>query len=252
MAIHVHGETAERLGLTDAAARQLIRRLVERSPDTTLKDDPRSTVTRHDLDGRSWVVKRYHLSMAKRLVYGVVRRTPPWQEWSGARSLASTGIRMSRPLALIHPDRLVLSHHAGRTLHDWMRETSDRHKRLNVARGVGAQIGRITGAGLINRDHKPSNLIVDAACEVGDAEPVLIDPAGLRRRTPAKLLRMLAVLYRATPRAGGITTREGLTALRAAMTADPSVTARSAASLARTVLAQVNARPLSYDPADWL
>jgi len=239
------------LGAADDG-RAMVRRVLDAPPTATLKDDDRSTVTRRDVDGRSWIVKRYHLSAFKRLAYGLVRRTPPWQEWAGAKLLHAAGVRISRPLAVAHPDRLVLAYQDGRSLHDWMRETTDPRQRLTVGRGVGRQIGRITRAGLVNRDHKPTNLIVDAACEAGDAEPVLIDPAGLRRRTSAKLLRMLAVMYRATPRAGGITIREGLTALRAAIEADPSITDRSAASLARTVLAQVNARPLSYDPADWV
>lgn len=252
MAIRINPQTAASLGMNVDDATALVEQLIASDPAATLKQDERSTVTRHDLDDRSWIVKRYHLPAAKRLLYGLVHRTPPWQEWSGARILGQIGVRISPPLAVVHPDMLVLAYHDGASLHDWMRETTDPRKRRNVAAQVGTQMGRITAAGWVNRDHKPANLIIDAACEAGDAEPVLIDPAGMRRRTDAKTMRMLAVMYRATPRARGISIREGLTALRAAIQADPSLTTTTAAALARQVLAQVNARPLSYDPADWV
>jgi len=252
MAIRVNSQTAASLGINADHARALVKQLITSNPSATLKQDERSIVTRHELDGRSWIVKRYHLPAIKRRVYGLVRRTPPWQEWSGAKILSRIGVRISPPLAIVHPDVLVLAYHEGASLHDWMRRTTDSEKRLNVAEQVGRQIGRITAAGWVNRDHKPTNLLIDAACETGDAEPVLIDPAGMRRRTPDKALRMLAVMYRATPRARGISIREGLTVLRAAIRADPSLAPTTAAALARAVLAQVNARPLSYDPDDWV
>ena len=252
MTIRVNPQTAASFDLNPQQARALVERLLASPPAATPKQDKRSTVTRHDLDGRSWIVKRYHLPAIKRWLYSIVRRTPAWQEWAGAKALQSIGVRSSPPLALAGHLVLVLAFHEGRSLHDWMRETTDREKRLNVAERVGRQIGRITAAGWVNRDHKPTNLIVDAACKAGEVEPILIDPAGMRRRTPDKTLRMLAVMYRATPRARGISIREGLTALRAAIRADPSLATITAAALARAVLAQVNARPLSYDPADWV
>ena len=252
MRVHINERAARREGLTCDEARRLIHRVMADTPSRILKEDDRSVVTRHDVDGRSWVLKRYRLPLWKRLVYGAARCTPAWREWRGAAALAALDVRVSRPIVLASAGALLLPFHSGRSLHHWMRETADRPRRLNVARSVGAQMGRIAAAGLVNRDHKPTNLIVDEPCASGHAQPIVIDPAGMRRRTPGKLLRMFAVMHRAAARAGGMSAREGLTAVRAALRADPTICPGRAAIFAREVAREVGARPLSYDPADWV
>ena len=61
--------------------------------------------------------------------------------------------------------------------------------RLRLATVVGRQLGCLLADGVINRDHKLSNLIMDDQCRDESLEPVIIDPLGLRRwrrRSPGR------------------------------------------------------------------
>ena len=214
----------------------------------TLKDDPgRSVLKRVAVDGRQFVVKRYRVPWWKTRLLHPLRLSQVWREYRGAQRLARVGCRASIPLAIVcQHDRgreaqaLILPYIEGTSLDrlleqappaaQWSNEY--RQKRLQLARVVGGQIQRLLAARIVNRDCKLSNLIMDEACEHRGAEPVMIDPLGLRRRRSRRqVMRMLAVLLRTSLRAGPVTVREGMTCLRAALSDRP------ASAVARQVLA---------------
>jgi tRNA A-37 threonylcarbamoyl transferase component Bud32 len=226
-----------------------------------LKRDKQGVVTLHVIDGRRWVVKRETRSgMAMRLRH-LLRCSAAWRQWRGAERLRNIGVRINEPVALVHEgggtQTLVLPFVDGVNLHEWLAKPPPEvaaEARLRVARAIGSQMGRVTGAGWINRDHKPTNLMIDPACEQRGEQPVLIDLAGIRRRPrrgqfigPAKALEMFHVMMRAAKRAGPVSLREQLTLLHAAMAEDPTL-GRNAAGAARTIATLARARPLSYDP----
>ncbi len=221
---------------------------------TIFKDDDRSRVWVSSHADRRWVVKRYRAPAWKTRLYHLFRRTPAWQEWCGTRRLAHAGVRVSMPLALVHESglsncvqTLILPYVEGESLYHWLVDSSDSRlevptcrARQIVARMIGRQIGAMTTAGIINRDLKPSNLIIDSPCEQGETQPCMIDPAGLRRRRPgeAHVCRMLTNFLQATQEPGGVTTREGLICLKELLDADPSI-ARDTANRLRSVAKQV-------------
>ncbi|MFA7236344.1 MAG: hypothetical protein WC058_05725 [Phycisphaeraceae bacterium] len=223
-----------------------------------LKRDKQGVVTLHVIDGQRWVVKREsRWPMVMRLRH-LLRCSSAWRQWRGAERLRNIGVRINEPVALVHEGRgkqaLVLPFVDGVNLHEWLAKPPPEvaaEARLRVAWAIGSQMGRITGAGWINRDHKPTNLMIDAACEQRGEQPVLIDLAGIRRRgqfiVPAGALEMFHVMMRAARRAGPVSLREQLTLLRAAMAEDPTL-GRNAAAVARTIATLARARPLSYDP----
>lgn len=229
-----------------------------RTIERELKCDKHGCVTLHAIDGQRWVVKRETRSAFVGMLQHLLRCSSAWRQWRGAERLRNIGVRINEPAALVHEgggkQALVLPYVDAVNLHEWLAKPPPEvaaEARLRVARAIGAQMGRITGAGWINRDHKPTNLMIDAACEQRGEQPVLIDLAGIRRRgqliAPAKALEMFHVMMRAAKRAGPVSLREQLTLLRAAMAEDPTL-GRNAADVARTIATLARARPLSYDP----
>ncbi|MEE9212636.1 MAG: hypothetical protein V3U29_08285 [Phycisphaeraceae bacterium] len=247
------------LGHDRAALVPFLERLLtaESTPIQTLKDDPNRSVVRHvAVDGRHYVIKRYRVPRWKTWLLYRLRQSPTWREWYGALRLVRAHRRVSAPLAIVHqPARgreaqvLILPYIEGRALermiqdgaanHPW--RESYRHKRLDLARIVGTQIGRLLTAGIVNRDHKLSNLIMDRACQEHGDEPVIIDPLGLRRRrSDRQVYRMLVMLLRTSERAGPVTTRECMTCLKAVLKTDPSLARhepRRLRAVARHILA---------------
>ena len=195
----------------------------------TFKEDTRSVVRQVEVDDRTWVVKRYLGSPWKTGGYHLARRTPAWREWHNGRILGRAGIRVVEPLALVHEAKfgrwgqcLITPYLGGPSLHRWIKQSPalasldphQRRRRLAMARAVGRQVGRISAAGYMNRDHKASNVIIDAACERG-GEPILIDPACIkRRRSDDQVYLMLAMLVRSVRRAGPTTELERAAVLR--------------------------------------
>ena len=202
-----------------------------------LKSGATSRVWLHRLEGqagRGWVVKRYGVTGVMLWVYRLMRCSRGWREWRGARRLAQAGVRCSMPLALVCDgggEALILPYIEGLDLARW-HAAADELQRRRVAVRIGEQIGRMTAAGIINRDHKAANLIVDAACAAGDAPPVIIDPAGLRRRrSDRQIYRMLALLYETASRLRPVPPRIAFRCLEEALRADPSIAAREKSRL---------------------
>ena len=96
---------------------------------TLLKRDARSEVRRVEVDGRSWIVKRYSLPRWKQVVYQSARLSPAWREWRGAQRLGAAGVRVSMPVAIVRHaggrgEVLVLPYVEGESLGDLLRRHS--------------------------------------------------------------------------------------------------------------------------------
>lgn len=239
------------------------------NPKQQFKDDKRSRVIVFEWEQRDWVVKWIRMSPLKTFAYHLVRRTPAWREWQGSHRLAALGCRVNSPIALIHDaslgrwsQRLVLPHIEGDSLHHYIRDDVDRaawtqadhDRRSRIARSVGRQIGELAASGTINRDHKPSNLIVDSVCETSDTPPWMIDPAGIRvRRSDDQVLQMLDVMWRAARRAGFVSHREMIDCIRAVLEADVGLFSGSGNRVHECIQrlrGMMAVRPLSYDPGE--
>ncbi len=214
------------------------------APSDVLKDDPtRSTVTRHRQAGRVWLLKRYHIGSWRLRLLHPLRKTPAWREWAGAKQLRRLNRRCNPPWALVQVPRgqvLVFEYVAGEAVHRLLSgevPTTPAFRR-DLARRIGRQLGAMIAAGWNNRDHKVSNLIADAACLKGGAEPVIIDPLGvvpLRGRD--QIDRVLAMMIRTTLRAGPFSVREGMALLKGVQEAS-SCCRGPLAPWAREILAQ--------------
>ena len=251
-------EVAKRMGLNPN--RSELRRIIDALDDhprieKTFKDDSRSLVRLVRCGGHAFVIKQYRVEPWKTWCHHLVRRTPAWREWRYAGVLACAGRRVSLPLALVHRYRfggwwqtLTYPYVKGLSLQLWLGinsslDPSDPRKvamRLRMAEAIGRQLGLIIAAGLINRDHKTGNLIVDSACEQEGEEPVIIDPARVKRRwSDRQVYRMLELLWWTTWRSGDSTQRERLACLRAVVKADPSLASKRRHRL-RATMHQVN------------
>lgn len=119
------------------------------------------------------------------LMRGWVARTRCWlgitrhhRQWQGAEWIQTARIPTSKPLAmgtihardqggnLIHGQWLVLAYLKGPTLLEVFRDAQrlpQKHRlkrQRGLAIGAGESVRNLVRAGLFNRDHKPSNLIV--------------------------------------------------------------------------------------------
>jgi hypothetical protein len=157
----------------------------------------------------------------------------PARAWRGALRLEAAGSRALVPVALLTKGReqvLVAPWVEAPGLDQYLRglhpawlEASECERR-RIATAVGTQVGRIARAGWVNRDHKLSNLLVDARCAREGAGPIVIDADGVvRRRGRAHGRRMLTILRRSLGRTGPTRASERLRCLRAALRADPTL-----------------------------
>lgn len=159
-----------------------------------LKDDRRSTVVRMDhTPAGSVVVKTRLLNRVRDRLDTLLTRTQLERQIRGARTLQRIGVATAEPLLLVRgADRatgaaresLVTRALPGRTLLHLMDDIARGPAQAPsfaaqraVARTLGRQLQRFAAAGLFNRDHKPSNLIVmfnDSPPEVAVIDTVAI------------------------------------------------------------------------------
>jgi hypothetical protein len=158
-----------------------------------LKDEPDSSwVRRATLNGRDVVVKCRYLNTRSRWLKSALGYGHGDKHWRGAALLASKKIPTARPVILLWArlDRqpvelLVLEHLPGPTLLqvlDAIARGQGPSVRIQhaIAVAAGSTIPAVLGAGLWNRDHKPSNLIV---LNTDSPQPriAIIDCVGIRR-----------------------------------------------------------------------
>ena len=118
---------------------------------------------------------------------------------------------------------LVFPYIAGVTVHQFLKDDSEQSTRRNLARAIGQQAGQMIAAGVVNRDHKPSNLIIDDACANGEQPPVIIDPLGVRTlKRDRQVYRMMGIMIRTFVRAGRIRPTEAMVTLKEILRANPA------------------------------
>jgi len=215
-----------------------------------LKAGPNSIVELHDSAARRWVVKRAARSGVGMRLEAALRLAPLGREWRGARRLRRGGVRCCQPVAMVQGrgvrgrQMLLMPYIEGPTLQRFIGAVDDPAARLRVAEAVGRQLSRLLYAGLVNRDHKTSNLIIEEACRVRGEQPVLIDPAGLRRATPRRIAGMFARLLETAVKAGPLSKREMLTVLRAAFPGRPAEELRRERRAIAAAYRRMNGPPL--------
>ena len=223
LTIHLNPASSRAFNLEQDEARPLVRRILESPAEQVFKDDDRTRLTLHEVDGRRWVVKHFHAPPFKTRLSQVLRISPAWREWLGAQRLARLRFRVVEPLALLTGllgvrcrEAIVMAYADGPTLAQWLRgegREADPQVRRDLAERIGHQIGRLLHARIINRDHKAANLILDAAA-LENESPMMIDPAGLRDfHSPQQALRQLRLLHKTTIEEGSVSIREYLLAL---------------------------------------
>jgi len=172
------------------------------TPQSELKADGASRVWRAEMLGQAVIVK--HISHPTlwgraKILIGASRAA---RQWRGAEKLARAGIPAASPLALARDsdalsEWLVLKFVPGRTLIDTLDHPPPSVKAQHaLAAAVGAQVGAIVNAGVYNRDHKPSNLIVPSGD--GPVNITVLDTVAIRRCPPGSIRRaaqMLASLH---------------------------------------------------------
>lgn len=128
------------------------------------------------------------------IVQGPINRIRSWmgrsrsfRQWEGAQLLSRAGVPTAEPLLLASSsppacEWLVLRAIEGPTVLETLaqRPSADRLDRLATA--LGTQIRSMThptdgSPPIFNRDHKPSNLILDPT---GDGTPTIVDTVGVR------------------------------------------------------------------------
>ena len=153
-----------------------------------LKKDGDVQVLLVEMLGKMVVIKQWNVSRFKRRVQSMFNATPAWRHWRGALLLKKKGIRTAEPIALfryIHEgtwiEVLVMEALNGRSVLEHLAtgELSVRQEHL-LARAIASQLNTLTNAGIRNRDHKPSNLIV-THIDDNEASVAIIDCVGIKR-----------------------------------------------------------------------
>lgn len=168
-----------------------------------------SWVARAELAGRSCVVKVQPVGGLWGRLRLALGRTRLSRQWAGAQRLAGMGVPTPAPLVratarcAVPVEVLVTEYLPGRTLLEALAgpEMGLMPERA-LAEAAGALVASLAAGGVLNRDLKPSNVLVvaDGAGQGADRREVLavLDPVGVRRLGATELLlgpaRMLASL----------------------------------------------------------
>lgn len=168
-----------------------------------LKSNDRGAVLAGEVLGNQRiVVKTMRLDRPKDVISRLFRTTRLERQRRGAHRVAQAGLVTAEPRLMFRGrnargtvvETLVLDRLPGETLlHTIAGGRADHARVCALARDVGRLTRALDDAGLFNRDHKPSNLIV--LPEPFDPALALIDTVGVHRRRPSdRLGRMLANL----------------------------------------------------------
>jgi hypothetical protein len=164
------------------------------------------------------------------------------RQWRGAEALARKGVAVARPIVLWRGrdergrvvESLAMERVRGETvLRRMARRGVPPAERRALAEALGAQVGALARRGLMNRDHKPSNLVLRGDGPGAPATIVVLDTVAIRRSRPwPALVRMLFSLVVEPAGCGvGIPASLRLRAVRASVRAaglpgDPGAHAR--------------------------
>jgi tRNA A-37 threonylcarbamoyl transferase component Bud32 len=189
-----------------------------------LKRDAGTTVYRASILGRELVLKCWELRTPGSRVKAAFRASRAHRHWLGAHQLEALGVRTAHCYSLVtetrtgrHPRQwLVMELLPGKTV---LQHMADRDLSVvqehRLARALGRQVERIARGRYLNRDHKPSNLIViDIGGQEAETEVAVIDTVGIRKRRGLskpgeRVWRMLHALV-VEPIGVGIPPRRGL------------------------------------------
>ncbi len=214
-----------------------------------LKDHPGGTVWRADLLGRPCVLKCLPLAGPRRWAQARLHTSPAWRHWRQARWLRAHGFSTAETWAIVRGTRdgqpvecLIMQHLPGESVLEHMAmpdlpASAQRH----VAEAVARLACRLAHEGRVNRDAKPSNLIVTSLHQTG-AHLAMIDCADLRRcprDDEAAVVRMLAS-GAIEPMGVGFTSRRAIQ-MRAVRAAAETLDPQNPKALARRLWRQVAA-----------
>ncbi|MCA9293760.1 MAG: hypothetical protein KDA20_08100 [Phycisphaerales bacterium] len=166
------------------ALAKLVARHDWRGGASVLKRDGDTVVYRGaDERGRAIVVKCMALRGFRRRVQSMLGRSRLARQWRGSALLGRAGIATAKCRVLFRAggtETLVLDWVDGPTVAELaVRGGVSLREEHAIAGAIGGQVAAIAKAGLFNRDHKASNLVVRGlgsdACVV-----VLIDTVGIR------------------------------------------------------------------------
>ncbi len=200
-----------------------------------LKGDRGVAVYRASMAGLDVVIKAWELGPGLPRIKQLLHASRAWRHWRGAARLQHASIPTARGLALLSErargglvvEWLAMEALPGRTLLEVLAAIHADPGAVTVkrqhalARVLGRQLADLERAGLFNRDHKPSNLIVawseehpaDGTHRAADEPRVsMIDCVaiqGLGRHSWRRVRRMLASLL-IEPTGCGLAIRRGL------------------------------------------
>ncbi|MEM1423088.1 MAG: hypothetical protein AAGH64_03695 [Planctomycetota bacterium] len=159
------------------------------------------------LAGEEVVVKTMRIATARDRLRASMGATRLGRQWRGASILEKAGVRAAMPLVLLRGyddadsivETLVIERVAGKSLLEHLRDRDllyEETRALTESMAVDLEAMWVRA---FNRDHKPSNLVVERT-EDG-VRAVVVDTVGVRRLrgvasgSNAKLARMLASLW---------------------------------------------------------
>lgn len=154
-------------------------------PVEVYKHDARSRVWRIDApDAGSFVVKRFEFNPVRQALGRLLGNHPGMREIRQTRRLISQGVPVVPIIASGVQRRgaglqyWLVTPYVGKSVFNLIfhGDLSDAERRARVLDGVGRLTGGLIAKGFFNRDHKASNILIDA-----EGKPQLIDCGGVRR-----------------------------------------------------------------------
>lgn len=168
---------------------------------TVLKQDMKAWVLSGESSVGPVVVKSMLLDQPADLLKRALGVTRLMRQWRGGELLARHGFAVARSLALWRGrdaqgrlvESLAMERHSGKTVLQYLAERDlPSVAEFALARALGSQAARLARAGLVNRDHKPSNLLVQPGDGNQGTVVVVLDTVAIRRARPrAALVHML-------------------------------------------------------------
>lgn len=156
-----------------------------------LKREERAWVLAGDSPAGPVVVKSMTLGRMKGFLGRLFGQTRLMRQWRGAQLLRKHGFVVAEPNVLWRErgsqgeivESLAMPRLQGVTALDSLAHTVAGSARSHsIVRAIGSEVGRLARLGLLNRDHKPSNLLVLDSDRPGETRRIaILDTVGIRR-----------------------------------------------------------------------